>query len=408
MKKILIGAILAVCLWMGNSALPDQAAASPSAPIKNNEPIVLVHGLAGWGKGELAGYLYWGGLKDIEHDLNQKGFKTYTSAVGPFSSNWDRAVELYYFVKGGTVDYGAAHANKYGHARFGRTFPGLYSQWNETHKVHFIGHSMGGQTSRMLAELLEHGSAEERQYCMSPLYQGGKHWVKSVASIGTPHNGSTFADEDHLIPYIKSFVLKAASLSGSTPESIAYDFKLDQWGLKRKKEESFIQYSNRVYSSPIWNSKDMSTYDLSTYGSAEINQWVKTLPDIYYVSYTGNATFKAPLTGFEHPLPTMSTLVIGSGSYIGSYSRKNPKPEIDSSWWANDGLVSVTSSQFPAGQPHQPFCQRLKKGVWNEIPVNYGWDHMDFIGIDPSDRIRNYRLYPFYEKIARQLSGVKE
>ena len=33
-----------------------------------------------------------------------------TAVVGPFSSNWDRAVELFYQIKGGCVDYGAAHA----------------------------------------------------------------------------------------------------------------------------------------------------------------------------------------------------------------------------------------------------------------------------------------------------------
>jgi hypothetical protein len=34
--------------------------------------------------------------------------------ISAFGSNYDRAVELYSYIKGGTVDYGAAHAERYG------------------------------------------------------------------------------------------------------------------------------------------------------------------------------------------------------------------------------------------------------------------------------------------------------
>ena len=42
------------------------------------------------------------------------------ASVSAFGSNYDRAVELYYYIKGGRVDYGAAHAAKYGHERYGK------------------------------------------------------------------------------------------------------------------------------------------------------------------------------------------------------------------------------------------------------------------------------------------------
>ena len=43
--------------------------------------------------------------------------------------------EFFYQIKGGTVDYGKEHSARHGHARFGRTFPGLYPAWDAQHPV---------------------------------------------------------------------------------------------------------------------------------------------------------------------------------------------------------------------------------------------------------------------------------
>lgn len=37
-------------------------------------------------------------------------------------------------LKGGTVDYGAAHAAKYGHERYGKTYEGVYEDWQPGQK----------------------------------------------------------------------------------------------------------------------------------------------------------------------------------------------------------------------------------------------------------------------------------
>ena len=71
---------------------------------QNQHPIILVHGFMGWGRDEMGSYRYWGGKNDIENELIKNGFEVYTSNVGPVSSNWDRAVELFYQIKGGQVD----------------------------------------------------------------------------------------------------------------------------------------------------------------------------------------------------------------------------------------------------------------------------------------------------------------
>ena len=39
--------------------------------------------------------------------------KVFEVSVGPISSNWDRAIEVFYQLKGGQVDYGKGHSRKY-------------------------------------------------------------------------------------------------------------------------------------------------------------------------------------------------------------------------------------------------------------------------------------------------------
>ena len=76
-------------------------------------PLVLIHGFLGWGREEMAGYYYWGGRSDLESHLRDAGHKVYTVSVGPISSNFDRAIEAFYQIKGGQVDYGIEHSKKY-------------------------------------------------------------------------------------------------------------------------------------------------------------------------------------------------------------------------------------------------------------------------------------------------------
>ena len=107
----------------------------------NSCPIIIVHA---WS--QQAYNLY-----DIQNFLRGEGFEVYTPAMGPFSSTWDRACELYAQIKGGTVDYGLFHSMKYGHARYGRTYPGMYPEWGtadpatgKIRRAHFIGYCFGG------------------------------------------------------------------------------------------------------------------------------------------------------------------------------------------------------------------------------------------------------------------------
>ena len=147
----------------------------------NRYPMVFVHGYNGWGSGEgLNGLLpYWGATTgDLMKHLIFKGYDCYSASVGPVSSAWDRACELYAQLTGTTVDYGEVHSKKSGHKRFGRTYTKpLFDGWDESKKVHLIGHSFGGTTIRLLTHLLTNGCEEEVTASgedVSPLFTGGK------------------------------------------------------------------------------------------------------------------------------------------------------------------------------------------------------------------------------------------
>ena len=180
-------------LSLGSQALPALAA--------NNDPVILVHGFAGFGRNELLGYKYWGGLDDLQEQLKARYTNQLvaTAVVGPFSSNWDRAVELFYQIKGGCVDYGALHSSANGHYERpesyyhdGRTcYAGLYPAWDAGHPVHLISHSMGGQTARMLVQMLAANGAPGNPSLFP--YAVAASWIKSVTTIATPNDGTTLA-----------------------------------------------------------------------------------------------------------------------------------------------------------------------------------------------------------------------
>ncbi|MED5316560.1 MAG: lipase, partial [Candidatus Neomarinimicrobiota bacterium] len=180
---------------------------------KNDYPIVLIHGFLGWGPDEMGGYKYWGGKDDIADLLRQDGHTVFEVSVGPVSSNWDRAVEAYTQLKGGQVDYGKAHSEKFGLIQKpeGKTFDGLYPEWDENHPVHIIGHSMGGQTARMLQYLLANQIYEDQESTIlekSPLFgQVNLKWIHSITTIATPHNGTTMAElVTNTFPFVQYFV----------------------------------------------------------------------------------------------------------------------------------------------------------------------------------------------------------
>ncbi|MCD8858584.1 YSIRK-type signal peptide-containing protein [Staphylococcus gallinarum] len=370
---------------------------------KNDDPIILVHGFNGFTDDINPPILshYWGGDKlNIRQDLQDNGYETYEASIGALSSNYDRAVELYYYIKGGTVDYGAAHAEKYGHERYGKTYEGVYKDWQPGQKVHLVAHSMGGQTVRQLKELLRNGNPEEIAYQkehsgeISPLYQGGNdNMITSITTLGTPHNGTVAADELGNEAFIRQVVYDYVKFKGNTDSHS--DFGLNQWGLKQKEGESYLEYVKRVQNSKIWKTQDNGFYDLTTEGAAKLNANTSLNPNIVYKTYTGESTRPA-LFGRQKSDLNMFLPFTLTGNVIGKTA--------NTSWRENDGLVSVVSSQHPNNQAYVDATDEIQKGVWQVTPVRHGWDHVDFVGQDATDPTHNsVELQQFWHGIADEL-----
>ncbi|MCC5437589.1 esterase/lipase family protein [Clostridium botulinum] len=420
-KRIMVSIIIICTVFCFTSISTVKAAGNSDAMgVGNNYPIVMVHGCFGWGSNEGAGLYYWGGKESLTQKLTEKGYTVYSPSIGPVSSNWDRACELYTYIVGGTVDYGESHSKKYGHERYGRSYPGVYKQIGtkdssgNVQKIHLIGHSMGGQTIRLLAQLLENGDPNELSFTtdgsINSLFTGGKSWVSSITSIATPHDGSQEAHIKYGIePLTHQFVAAIAAIKGKKVDldDLNYDFQLDQWGLKRKPGESRLAYNNRVIKSAIWKkTKDLSVWDLSPEGAQEFNSYVKAQSDINYFSIACVNTHEDKFTHFQVPNKNMNPILVKSSIFMGRYTNnKSGEVPIDKSWWRNDGVVSVISATNPkVGSSDQivDYSGTAVKGTWNYLGELDNTDHIEVCGM----KYYRDRIEQMYFNVAEMLSKL--
>lgn len=361
---------------------------------------VLVHGLGGWGDGNGINDVaqYWGGgTTDLKKDLEAKGYTVHTPSVGPVSSAWDRACELYAQLAGTTVDYGEAHSKSHNHNRYGRTYTTpLVENWGEKInggqqvKINLVGHSFGGATVRLLASLLEYGSEAEIQATgdeTSPLFTGGKgDYVHSVTALCAPHNGSSLTEVLNSVggivgitdttDLLMSLCFGVAGIA--SPVEGVYDFRLDHFGIDK------IDASGAIDALTA-SGNDHAAYDLSPDGAYELNKQIKTVEGVYYFSYSYSTTQKSMILGNYTPttstLPVLYPFALAMGAYTGT---TDGGLSIDDSWKENDGLVNVVSAQYPFGEAHTVFPEKekdIQTGIWYVAETRTG-DHGTVIGLN--------------------------
>lgn len=391
---------------------------------KNAYPYVFIHGLDGWGSNEGINDIipYWGATTgDLMEYLSEEGYECRSASVGPISSTWDRACELYAQLAGCTVDYGAAHSAQNNHLRYGRTYSEpLVDNWGELdirgkiRKVNLIGHSFGGTTARLLVSLLKNGSAEElaatTDGSISGLFTGGKgDWVESVTTICTPHNSSTAYKFVYEINFYETFRHLCAfytATAGRTPLNGTYfDFHLEQFGMTNTPGEHDADGYFKSIARFLSNTRDAAQYELTPWGAQEVNDMIEINEDVYYFSYAFSTTQSGIITDFELPVITTNPVLSVLSLYMGlrpDFKDSKTGREFDGEWHQNDGLVNTASAKYPFDEPHTDYDGSPRRGEWNVMPVRSG-DHGAAIGLFADKQTTQ----TFYLELAIMLNALK-
>lgn len=355
----------------------------------NDYPIILVHGFLCWGDTSGVNNIFpcfgmWNG--DARKTIRELGIQCETPGVGAFSCMWDRACELYAYIKGGTVDYGYVRAKERKHKRYGRTYPGVVPNWGDLdengkiQKINIAGHSFGGPTVRTLIHLLAEGSEAEREGTpdgtLSPLFEGGKEkWIHSCTTLAATHVGVTLPDAARpLVKPLAAVCYTLGNLVSGTPISRFYDFNLDCYGLSDQKKHLALDLNN-IYK--LVNMKEGNIFwELSTEGGTYCTKDYKTYDNIYYFSYAGHRTVRKNGRMLPHKDMWFPFKLISP------FECFYKDAEHGEEWQDNDGIVNVPTAQYPPNEPHEFFADatEIKPGIWYSMPLEWK-DHTSYMGI---------------------------
>ncbi|MBQ6899022.1 MAG: hypothetical protein IJN70_08580 [Clostridia bacterium] len=363
MKKI-ISVILAVCMLLSLVSVSAYAKDVTWDDVTKNEyPFVFVHGMGGWGAYETnAPMPYWGGLNfeglkmstddtNIVEILQDKGVEVYEASVGPFSSAWDRACELYAQLTGTVVDYGEAHSKAHNHDRYGYSYEGkalMGENWDLETPINIMGHSFGGPTVRLFASLMYYGDEAEVAATgedTSPLFTGGHDVIHSVSTFSSPNDGTPIADFLVDLKLI-ALIAFAGNLLGCLfgDEVMMWHLRFGHFGLTAKEDEERASFSigNIVN---FYNSNDNCGYDMTIDGAKKLNEKIQVVPTAYYYSYTAIAT-EENAVGMQK-LSTPSLFSFSSLVLSASEGKTIDGVEMTKEWAMSDGIVPYASAKCP-------------------------------------------------------------
>ncbi len=374
-----------------------------AAQKEDETPTILVHGFNGYGPDVKASDLignYWGGFAagNLAETLRNKNQEVYEANVSPLESNWDRACELYACIKGGRVDYGAAHSAEKGHSRYGRTYPGLYPQWDNDHPVNVWGHSLGAPTERVMISLLYYGNEAEQAAApndCSDLFKGnGKTMVNACMTVSGVNNGTSLADLGYDLlakPFgeasadkLFSYVFYAFGFAMSQSEAATIDLtnlwdpQLEAWGFTPVPGESLKSAYDRVKASGAFQTKDMAFYDMTSENCAKLNAEFPDSPNTYYFARPTQCTHAA--NGGPKQVQDKTALLLGPLSTIlGQVKCDRTGGGWKDSYYANDGMVNTELTKAPFNNATSKVVTTPERGAWVNLPV-WNLEHAAAVG----------------------------
>ena len=409
MTKKIISLILVFALVFSFTAIPVSAVSENGNSewtdlTTDGYPFVFVHGMGGWGAYENFETPYWGGMDfdglmmsmgdtDLIEILNANGVEAYEASVGPFSSAWDRACELYAQLTGTVVDYGAAHSAAHNHDRYGYDYTGnalMGEAWDMKTAINIIGHSFGGPTVRLFSSLMAHGDKDEIAASgeeISPLFTGGHgELIHSVTTFSSPNDGTAIADflvDCKLIALIAFFGNILGCLFGDNV--MMWSLRFGHFGLTPKQGEEKASFSLAAIKN-FYDSNDNCGYDMTIDGAKKLNEKIEINPYAYYYSYSAVST-KENCLGMQS-LDTLSLFTFSS-IVLALYEGKTiDGVEMTKEWAMSDGIVPFASAKCPAKDIDTALDyedtlaagQALETGRWYMLDVIEGQMHTGFMG----------------------------
>lgn len=352
-------------------------------------PIVLIHGIFGFGEEKLGGLSYFAGAE-------KKDDKVLVPDLGSLTSIHDRARELFYYLKGGRVDYGEEHSKAFGHSQYGRVYEkGHYPEWDDDHPIHFVGHSTGAQVVRVLQQMLadkEFVGHEETT----------ENWVLSITSLSGAFNGTTRTYLDGMQPEDGRSIKPWSLLQVCRVGVLVYDwldipylkdyynFGFNHFKISRKEVGIRGLYDLVMGNTGPFACGDWILPDLTIQGSMIINTHIHTFPNTFYFSYATKRTTKimgitvpSSILGI-HPLFFIRVLQMSQWRHPPDAAPPY-KGYRDEDWWDNDGAlntISMTHPRLPTEHPNQLVVkdsdfQPLQPGIWYYKIVE--GDHILFV-----------------------------